>query len=111
MRNPDTHGDFAGSFSAQVAGSAIALEHALLMLLLLAGLLSIRGEQRRWVPWAVLASIVLSLFTPLYTIEMVWPLLSALVLPPLLWQMAVRLAIAQPVFTWRAIVSWGLTQC
>jgi hypothetical protein len=109
MRDPDTHGGFTGSFSAQVAGSAIALEHALLMLLLLAGLLSIRGEQRRWVPWAVLASIVLSLFTPLYTIEMVWPLLSALVLPPLLWQMAVRLAIAQPVFTWRAIVSWGLT--
>ena len=109
MRDPDTHGGFSGGFSAQVAGSAIALEHALLMLLLLAGLLSIRGEQRRWVPWAVLASIVLSLFTPLYTIEMVWPLLSALVLPPLLWQMAVRLAIAQPVFNWRAIVSWGLT--
>jgi hypothetical protein len=108
MRNPDTHDGFARSFSAQVAGSAIELEHALLMLLLLAGLLSIQGEQRRWVPWAVLASIVLSLFTPLYTIEMVWPLLSALVLPPLLWQMAVRLTTAHPVLNWRALVSWGL---
>ncbi len=108
MRDSDTHIRFAWSFSNQVAGSAIVLEHALLMLLLLAGLLSIQGEQRRWVPWAVLASITLSLFTPLYPIEMVWPFLSALVLPPLLWQMAVRLATAQPILNWRAVVSWGL---
>jgi hypothetical protein len=108
MRDSDAPVRFAGIFSNQAAGSAIALEHALLMLLLLAGLLSMQGEQRRWVPWVVLASIALSLFTPLYTIELVWPWLSALVLPPLLWQMAVRVALAHPVFNWRAIVSWGL---
>jgi len=49
MRDSDIHVRFATSLSDQVAGSAIALDHALLMLLLLAGLLSIEGEQRRWV--------------------------------------------------------------
>jgi hypothetical protein len=78
------------------------------MLLLLAGLLTIQGEQRRWIPWAILASIALSLFSPFYRIEIVWPVLSALVLPPLLWQIAIRLSTTHPVLTWRIVVSWGL---
>jgi Na+/H+ antiporter NhaD/arsenite permease-like protein len=37
----------------QAAGSTLAPEHALVMLLLLVGLLSIRGAARRYVPWAL----------------------------------------------------------
>jgi len=94
---------------AQVAGSALALDHALIMLLLLVGLLNIHGEQRRYVPWVVLAGVALSLFTPVHTIEPAWPLLSILVLPPLLWQVAVRLAAAQRTFTRRNSLAWLLT--
>jgi hypothetical protein len=73
---------FATGPSRQVVERALALEHALIMLLLLVGLLSIRGERRRYVPWVVVASVALSLFTPVHTLALAWPLLSALVLPP-----------------------------
>jgi hypothetical protein len=85
----------------RVAGSALALEHALIMLLLLVGLLSIRGQQRRYAPWVVLAGIALSLFTPIHALEPAWLFISALVLPPLLWQVGVRIATARPTFAWR----------
>ena len=91
---------------AQVAGSALALEHALIMLLLLVGLLSIRGQQRRYVPWVVLAGIVLSLFTPIHAFELAWPFISALVLPALLWQVGVRIATVRPTFAWRNWLAW-----
>ena len=68
----------------QTAGDALTLEHALTMLLLLVGLLSIQREQRRYVPWVVLAGVALSLFTPVHTLSISWPIISALVLPPLL---------------------------
>ena len=42
--------------SVQVAGSALALEHALIMLLLLVGL-SIRRQQRSYVPCVVLVGM------------------------------------------------------
>ena len=96
---------FAGP-PRQIVGGALALEHALIMLLLLVGLLSIRGALRRYVPWIVLTSVALSLFTPVHTLDLAWPLLSVLVLPPLLWQVAVRLAIARPPLTWRAWLAW-----
>jgi hypothetical protein len=93
----------------QIAEGALVLEHALIILLLLVGLLSIHKEQRRYVPWVVLAGVALSLFTPVHTLALAWPFISALVLPPLLWQVAVRLATAQFVFTWRAGLAWLLT--
>jgi hypothetical protein len=109
MSDSGVHARFATSLSDQAAESGLALEHALTMLLLVVGLLSTHSsEQRRWVFWAVLVSIALSLLTPFYSIAMIWPLLSALVLPPLLWHMAVRLATARPVLNWRAILSWWL---
>lgn len=95
--------------SNQVAGSALALEHALVMLLLLVGLLSIQRQQRRYVPWVVLAGVALSLLTPVHTLELAWPIVSALVLPPLLWQVAVRMASVQPAFSLRAGLAWLLT--
>jgi NhaP-type Na+/H+ or K+/H+ antiporter len=38
-----------------------------------------------------------------------WPLVLALVLPPLLWQVALRLATAHSEFTWKAWLAWLLT--
>jgi hypothetical protein len=93
----------------QAAGDALTLEHALTMLLLLVGLLSIQREQRRFVPWVILAGVALSLFTPVHTLGIAWPLILALVLPPLLWQLAVRLAIVRSEFTLRNWLAWLLT--
>jgi hypothetical protein len=90
----------------QTTGSTLALEHALIMVLLLVGLLSIRKEQRRYVPWVVLAGVALSLFTPVHALDFTWPIISILILPPLLWQMAVRMATARPALTWKAWLAW-----
>jgi hypothetical protein len=95
--------------STQVAGSTLALEHALVMLLLLVGLLSIRRETRRYAPWVVLAGVGLSLLTPAHTFDLPWPILSALVLPPLLWQLAAGMAISRPALAGKAWLAWLLT--
>jgi hypothetical protein len=97
---------YAGDQVAQVAGSVLALEHALTILLLLTGLLATQGRLRRYVPWVVLAGVALSLFAPVYTIEFTWPIMSALVLPLLLWQVAIRLARVRAAFTWRGLLAW-----
>jgi hypothetical protein len=91
------------------AGDALTLEHALTMLLLLVGLLSIQREQRRFVPLVILAGVALSLFTPFHNLGIAWPLILALVLPPLLWQVAVRLATVHSQFTARNWLSWLVT--
>jgi hypothetical protein len=96
------------NLTEQTVGSTLALEHALIMLLLLVGLLSIQREQWRFVPWVILAGVALSLLTPIHALHMAWPLISALVLPPLLWQVAVRLAVVQSDFTLRAGLAWLL---
>lgn len=92
-----------------MAGSALALEHALLLVLLLVGLLSNQGPLRRYVPWVVLAGIGLSLLTPVHALEPAWPLISALVLPLLLWQVGVRVATIRSTFVWRTWLVWLLT--
>ncbi len=57
-----------------IAGSSLVVEHALIMVLLLVGLLSIRGPKRKYVPWVILAGVALSLFTPVHIIEPAWPI-------------------------------------
>lgn len=99
---------FAMNPIEQMAGSALALEHALIMLLLLVGLLSIQREQWRFVPWVISAGVALSLLTPIHALDMAWPFISALILPPLLWQVAVRLAVVQSELTLRAGLVWLL---
>ncbi|GAB4536463.1 MAG: hypothetical protein Kow0063_22010 [Anaerolineae bacterium] len=94
--------------SQQMAGSTLALEHALIMALLLVGLLSIRGEQRRYVPWVVLAGVALSLFTPVHALDFTWPVVSILILPPLLWQMATRMATARAAVAPKVWLAWLL---
>ncbi len=92
-----------------MAGSALALEHALLLVLLLVGLLSSQGPLRRYVPWVVLAGIGLSLLTPVHALEPAWPFISVLVLPPLLWQVGARVATIRSTFAWRTWLAWLLT--
>ena len=99
----------ADDLSHQMVGSPLELEHALIMLLLLVGLLSIHGKYLRYVPWVIVGGVALSLFTPTHIIEPAWPILSALVLPPLLWQVALRLSTTRPAFSWRSLLAWLLT--
>ncbi|MFC1879208.1 hypothetical protein ACFLZW_04785 [Chloroflexota bacterium] len=99
----------ADDLSNQVAGSPLDLEHALIMLLLLVGLLTIRGKYLRYVPWVIVGGVALSLFTPTHVYKLAWPILSALVLPPMLWQVALRLATIRPAFSWRSLLAWLLT--
>ena len=99
----------AAALSNQMVGSPLELEHALIMLLLLVGLLSIHGKYRRFVPWVIVGGVALSMFTPTHIIEPAWPIISALVLPPLLWQVALRLASVRPAFNWRSFLAWLLT--
>jgi len=98
----------ADDLSNQVAGSPLELEHALIMLLLLVGLLSIHGKYKRYVPWVIIGGVALSMFTPIHIIEPAWPIISALVLPPLLWQVALRLSTTRPAFSWRTLLAWLL---
>ena len=93
---------------SQVAGSSLELEHALIMMLLLVGLLSIHGKYERFVPWVIIGGVALSMFTPIHIIEPAWPIISALVLPPLLWHAALRLSITRPSFSWRSLLAWLL---
>lgn len=92
-----------------LSGSALALEHALLLVLLLVGLLSSQGPLSRYVPWVVLAGIGLSLLTSVHALEPAWPFISALVLPPLLWQVGVRVATIRSTFVWRTWLAWSVT--
>lgn len=89
----------------QVAGSNISLQHALIMMLILVGMLSICKMQSRYVHWFVLLGLALSLFIPYQNLDFAWPIISALVLPPLLWQISVRLATARLMFKWEASFS------
>ena len=77
-------------------------------MLSLVGLLSIRGKRQQFVSWVIIGGVALSFFTPVHYIEPAWPILSALVVPPLLWQIATRLATAKPVFIWRNLLAWFL---
>ena len=99
----------AAALSNQMVGSPLELQHALIMLLLLVGLLSIHGTYRLFVPWVIVGGVALSMFTPTHIIEPAWPIISALVLPPLLWQVALRLASVRPAFSWRSFLAWLLT--
>ena len=100
---------FPGSISDRLSGSPLDLDHALIMLLLLVGLLSIRSKYQRFVPWVIIGGAVLSLFTPAHIIKPAWPILSALILPLLMWQLAVQMATIRPTFSWRSLLAWVVT--
>lgn len=87
---------------------SIALEHALIMLLLLVGLLNVGTTRQRLMAGVVVAGVLLALFTPVHNINLAWPTVSLLVLPPLLWQTATRVAIARTTVTPATLGAWAL---
>lgn len=92
-----------------LGASTLVLEHALIMLLLLIGLLSVRSRWQRYVPWVIVVGAGLSLFTPTHAIPMAWPLLSFLLLPPLLWHISMQVPHVQFPRNSRHWGAWGLT--
>ena len=99
-------GDIFGS--ALTPTGLLETEHGLVMILLLYGLLTYRGTQLfRWAPIVVTAGILLSIFTPVHQIELFWPVLTGLVVPPLLWQAAVAVTKSGPLRRGWSLVIWG----
>ena len=96
---------------AQNSGSLLETEHGLVMLLLLYGLLTTNSENKllRWVPGVIVAGILLSIFTPIHEIELFWPVITALVVPPYLWQAAVAVTKSGPRRRQWGILVWGAT--
>jgi hypothetical protein len=73
-----------------LSSTVLETEHSLVMLLLLYGLLTYRGEKlTKWVPFVVLGGILLSLVTPVHRISLFWPVITGLIVPPFLWQAAI----------------------
>jgi hypothetical protein len=94
--------------SSLVTSNPLDVEHALTLLFLLVGLLSIEGKQRRFVPWVILAGIIIALATPTHTIDPIWPVLTAILVPILMWHVALRMATARFVWVWRRGLVWLL---
>ena len=84
-------------------------EHGLVMILLLYSLLTYRGTQLfRLAPVVVAAGILLSIFTPVHQIDLFWPVLTGLVVPPMLWQAAVAVTKSGPLRRGWSLVIWGV---
>ena len=91
----------------QVTDGLLETEHALVMLLLLFGLLTFNQKPlARWVPAVVLAGIGLSLITPVRSINLLWPVITALIVPLLMWQAALAVAHSGPVRRGRSFFIW-----
>jgi hypothetical protein len=91
-------------------GSLLDTEHGLVMLILLYGILTFREKSYgRWVPLVVLGGILLSLVTPVHQIELFWPVITALIVPPFLWQAAVAVTKSGPLRKNWSLVLWGVT--
>jgi len=92
------------------SGTLLETEHGLVMLLLLFGLLIYRGERlSRWVPVVIIGGILLSLFTPVHEINLFWPVITGIVLPPFLWQGAVAVTKSGPLRRQWSLVVWAGT--
>jgi len=70
----------------------ITLEHTLVILLLLVGLLNAKPKIPKLAWWAIASVLLLVLIAPSVPIILPWEWLSALIIPVLLWQVAERLA-------------------
>jgi len=88
-------------------GSPMETEHALVMLLLLCGLLTYQGNfLRRWPALIIIIGILLAVLTPIHQIDLFWPLITALIIPPFLWQGAVNVTKSGPIETGWMLVIW-----
>ena len=89
------------------SGTLLETEHGLVMLLLLFGLLTYRGKRlSKWVPVAFIGGLMLSLFTPIHEINLFWPVIAGLVVPPFLWQAAVAVTKSGPIRRQWTLVVW-----
>lgn len=88
----------------------VALEHTLVILLLLVGLLNAKPKIPRLAWWAIAVALTLVLIAPAVPIILPWQWLSALIIPVLLWQAAERLARAWMPVNLMDLVIWsGMT--
>lgn len=100
-------GIFNAIFSS---GALLETEHGLVMLLLLYGLLTYRGNKlSAWVPVVIITGILLSLFTPIHEINFFWPVITGLVVPPFLWQGAIAVTKSGPIRRQWSLVIWAST--
>ena len=92
---------------ANSQGSFLELEHGLIMLLLLYGLLSIqRRKDFKFIVLVIISGLLLSLFTPIHDIDIFWPLISLIVVPPLVWQASVSITRSGPIRHLPSLVIW-----
>ncbi|MDH3944768.1 MAG: hypothetical protein OEV06_11795 [Anaerolineae bacterium] len=97
-------------FSHIIPSRLLEAEHALVMLLLLYALLIYRGDRlERWAPLVVVGGVLLSIFTPIHEIDLFWPVITGLSVPPLLWQAAVAVTKSGPLRQGRSLAVWGIT--
>lgn len=93
----------------QTTTGLLDTEHALIMLLVLFALLTF--NQRPWsrlVPLIVLAGLALSVITPVHDIDLLWPVLSGVVVPPLMWGAALAVTRSGSLRRGRSLVIWLL---
>lgn len=86
----------------------VALEHTLIMLLLLISLLKARPHLPGWLRWAAAAAVLFALVVPTAHIPLPWAWLAALFIPLLLWQAALRLVNSGWPDSLRSLVIWLL---
>lgn len=91
------------------SGNLLDTEHGLVMLLLLYGLLTYRGQGQKWVPAVIIGGILLSLFTPIHEIDLLWPAATAIIVPPFLWQGAVAVTKSGPLRGRPGLIVWFAT--
>ena len=92
------------------SGALLETEHGLVMLLLLFGLLTYRGSRlSKWVPVVIIGGISLSLFTPIHEMNLFWPVITGLVVPPFLWQGAVAVTKSGPLRRRWSLAVWTVT--
>ena len=83
-----------------------ALEHTLVILLLLVGLLNAKPRIPKLAWGAIASALLLVLIAPAVPIMLPWELLSALIIPVLLWQVAERMAREQIPVKLKDFVIW-----
>lgn len=91
------------------SGNLLETEHGLVMLLLLYGLLTYRGQGKKWVPAVIIGGILLSLFTPIHEIDLLWPAATAIIVPPFLWQGTVAVTKSGPLRGKPGLMVWFAT--
>lgn len=89
-------------------GGLLETEHALIMLLLLFGLLTFNQRPlASWVPLVILLGMGLSILTPVHPLELFWPWITGLVVPPLMWQAALAVTRSGPLRKGGSLAIWA----